>query len=113
MTTNTENNKKPISLFLTRGTMGAAELSVVKTEVVIVHPNETDGFGQLFICGKKGSRMVVRHKGKTWEMTRENNTDFFKQYDKIKAAFWWPKRREGVYWFDDAGRVNAWSAAWK
>lgn len=107
------NNKKPIFLSLTRGTLGNAELSVVKTEVAIVHPNDTEGFGQLFISGKKGSRLVVKYKGETWEMTRENNTAFFKAYDKVRGNFWWPKRREGCYWFDDAGRVNAWSAAWE
>jgi hypothetical protein len=106
-------NKTPISLFLTRVISENPALSTVKCEVAIVHPNETSNFGQEFVSGKKGSRLIAEYKGETWEVIRGNNTHFFKNYDKIKKAFWWPKRREGTYWFCDAGRVNAWSAAWK
>lgn len=107
------NEKSPICLFLTRCFPENTAQSTCKTLAVIAHPNETEAFGQEFILGKKGSRFIVKFKGEVWEASRKNNTEFFKRYDKIKGAFWWPKRKEGVYWFDDIGRVNAWGAMWK
>jgi hypothetical protein len=105
-------NKNPILLTLTRYTATDMSLSTGKEEVVVVHPNQLEAFGQQFTQGKKGSIAIVRYNEKVWQLVRGNNTAFFKAYDKVRGNFWWPKRREGIYWFDDAGRVNAWSAMW-
>jgi hypothetical protein len=105
-------NKQPILLTLTKYIATDIALGLGEETATIAHPNEIEAFGQEFAIGKRGACAIVRYKGTVWQLLRGNNTEFFKAYDKVRGNFWWPKRREGIYWFDDAGRVNAWSAMW-
>jgi hypothetical protein len=98
---------KPILLTLTKHTT-ESELCEM------AHPNEIEAIGTLREMGKRGLRVIVRHKGKTWMVKRANNTEFARMWDEVKKAAGIPyDHSEGERWLDDASRVIAWGAMWK
>ena len=98
---------KPIFLTLTKHT-ASAELCEM------AHPNEIEGIGTMREMGKRGLRVIVRHKEQTWQVKRANNTEFAKRLDGVKKAAGIPyDHAEGERWLDDAGRVIAAGAMWK
>ena len=111
--------KTPILLTLTRFAKVAYDqkgnpTNLSEQQSIVVHPNDIEEFGQLFIKGRKGSRLVAQVKGEIWEVIRGNNTEFFEQFDKVKKGFWWPRSAyEGVKQFSPENRVITWEAAWK
>ena len=98
---------KPIFLTLTKHT-AATELCEM------AHPNEIEAVGTMREMGKRGLRVIVRHKGQTWQVKRTNNTEFAKRLDGVKKAAGIPyDHAEGERWLDDAARVIAAGAMWK
>ncbi len=111
--------KTPILLTLTRfpklkyDTQGNPT-NLFEQEAIVVHPNDVEEFGQQFVRGRKGSKLVAQVKGEVWEAIRGNNTEFFAAFDKIKKPFWWFRSSfDTTKWFSAENRVKTWEAAWK
>jgi hypothetical protein len=100
--------KTPINLTLTRFP------NLFEQEAIVVHPSEVEEFGQQFVRGRKGSKLVAQVKGEVWEVIRGNNTEFFAAFDKVKKPFWWfASALDTTKWFTPENRVTTWEAAWK
>lgn len=99
----------PIHLTLTR-----FNPKTMSEEVKIVHPNDFSEIGTRKEMGKKGLRVIIKHGGEVWSLKRDNNVDFFKNYDKVKkdAGVWWT-HQEGEKWSDGASKTKIWRAMWK
>lgn len=99
--------KNPIYLTLTRSTPDGEV-------VTVAHPNEIDAIGTDKWLGKKGLRVIVRHRGHVWRVTRSCNTQFTRAYDKAKIDANIPyDHPEGERWLDDGARVIIWRAMWR